>query len=475
MKKLLAILVILLLAAPLFAGTDILNFMWFNNKIGFAISDRANPASATIGEGNGVDGNNISTGSGINYYNFIEQFMCGMWGTIYEGDNITVRMDFFNYFSCEMGDFCSLNNATLQLNEQIQFKTILDIGSIYSLALGGKGYTRMFPLDTAGASPARWGFMGVNFIWENTIKIPNIMNIALNTALGVHQWGDGQSWARGPHGDAIHTDMYIYLTAALNGSYSFGFSWSLTQDIILKLDLENAHGNIINPTSDLNGDGTIDYAGDTDIDGGIMGSGAQPAYFSNTPFFATTLMLSQEVLGLAGVENVTLTISLAEKLLIQAPYSVYSEQTKLINTQGKWGLTLGLYGLSFGLFMTLATQDSYNTTMPMKGYAGSSQAGADGIVGTNDDTGYWGGSGRNPGRAQLGVMLTFGYSRGFFGFEMSYHGQAQIRDYDMDRDNFVGALDNDSNLTADNGGLYRIDLKYYRWSNLVMCSINFSW
>jgi len=452
MKKLLAILVILLLAAPLFAGTDILNFMWFNNKIGFAISDRANPASATVTEGNGTQGNNISTGSGINYYNFIEQFMCGMWGTIYEGDNITVRMDFFNYFSCEMGDFCSLNNATLQLNEQIQFKTILDIGSIYSLALGGKGYTRMFPLDTAGASPARWGFMGVNFIWENTIKIPNIMNIALNTALGVHQWGDGQSWARGPHGGNIHTDMYIYLTAALNGSYSFGFSWSLTQDIILKLDLENAHGNVI---ADEDNNGLSD-------DGGIMGEGAQPAYFSNVPFFATTLVLSQEVLGLAGVENVTLTISLAEKLLIQAPYSVYSEQTKLINTQGKWGLTLGLYGLSFGLFMTLATQDSYNTTMPMNGYAGS-----------NGNVGAAGG--RNPGRGQLGVMLTFGYSRGFFGFEMSYHGQAQIRDYDYDRDNWVGVLDNDSGLTADNGGLYRIDLKYYRWSNLVMCSINFSW
>jgi hypothetical protein len=461
MKKLLAILVIVMLAVPMFAGTDILNFMWFNNKIGFAISDRYNLASAnalSMGT-NATRSNANSTGNGLNHYNFIEQFMCGMWGTAYDGDPIKLKMDFFNYFSCEMGDWTSLTNSALQLNEQIRFKGIMEVGSIYALAVGGKGFTRIYPLTssvsgsvtdgTAGStlsesSIPEWGFMGISLLLENTIKVPNIMNIFVNFEFMWVQWADVCAWARDKHGDQNHTELFIFMSAGLNGSYSFGFSWSLTQDVILGFNLENIAGN------------------DPAVDGTVLKSGPQPAYFSNVPFFATTLSISQDILSLAGVKDVSLKVSADEKLLIQCPYSGGIEETKLINTQGMYGLTVGFYGFSLGAFMTLATQDSYNTDVPMNGYAGST-----GNVGAA--------GGRNPGRGQAGVMIKFGYSRGFFGFDFAYHGQGQIRDYDYEKDNFASVLNTGSGLTVDNGGLFRIDTMYYRWSNMLSCSINFSW
>lgn len=448
MKKLLAILVIVMLAVPMFAGTDILNFMWFNNKIGFAFSDRYNLASANNNGGSTVGNATAAGGAGLNYYNFIEQFMCGMWGTAYDGDPIKLKMDFFNYFSCEMGDWTSLGNTVLQLNEQIRFKGIMDVGSMYSLALGAKGFTRMFPLDTAGdnnaAYDSRWGFLGTSLLLENTIKIPSIMNIFVNFEFMFMQWGEQMQWARDKHQGVNNTELLIFMSAGLNGSYSFGFSWSLTEDVILGFNLENVAGN------------------DPAVDGTIMKAGAQPAYFSNVPFFATTLSISQDILSLAGVKDVSLKVSADEKLLIQCPYSGGWEETKLINTQGMYGVTVGFYGFSLGAFMTLATQDSYNTSVPMNGYAGST-----GNVGAA--------GGRNPGRGQAGVMIKFGYSRGFFGFDFAYHGQGQIRDYDYERDNFASVLNTGSGLTVDNGGLFRIDTLYYRWSNMLSCSVNFSW
>jgi hypothetical protein len=469
MKKLLAILVIVMLAVPMFAGTDVLNFMWFNNKVGFAFSDRSNLPSAgqedpAVTTDSGTDANSNATGNGLNYYNIIEQFMCGMWGTAYDGDPIKLKMDFFNYFTTEMGDWTSLGNGVLQINEHLRFKAIMDVGAIYSLAIGSEACARIFPLDAGtggGKYDSRWGFMNIGLLFENTIKIPNIMNIALNSEFQFNQWGGAVAWARGPHDTQIHTDLYIYLTAALNGSYSFGFSWSLSQDIILKLDLENVAGNDI-----------------TNGDGGLLGSGAQPNYFSNTPFFATTLSLSQDILSLAGVKDVSLKVSLDEKLLIQCPYSVWNEETKLINTQGKYGLVVGFYGFSVGGFFTLATQDSYNTDVPMNGYDGS---GPGAVIGAQYDSNGDGvitaadASGRNPGRGQAGCMITFGYSRGFFGFDLAWHGQGQFRDYDYEKDNFESAVDKGSNLTVDNGGLFRIDTMYYRWSNMLSASFNLSW
>jgi len=485
MKKLLAILLVAMLAVPMFAGTDILNFMWFNNKIGVAFSDRTNlPSQGYDDQGTGVNANSVSTGNGMNYYNIIEQFMCGMWGTAYEGNGVALKMDFFNYFSCEAGDWTSLGNAVLQLNEQIIFKGLLDVGSIYTLGIGAKGFTRFCPLDwvdneggdATSTSDIRWGFLGTSLLFQNAIKIPNVLNINLNFEFMFVQWAGQWAWGRNSNGGLNHTDLDIFMTLALNGSYSFGFSWGLSQDFILGLNLENAVGNV---PSESSGDGNDprDNLNDVDevLDGTIINNGGpQPAYFSNLPFLATTLNLSQDVLSLAGIKDVSLKISIDEKLLIECTYSGdMSEQTKLFNTQGKYGLTVGFYGFSVGLFATLSTQDAYNTDSPMNGYNGSDWVETTETVAGTPVIHDW--SARNPGRGQAGCMITFGYSRGFFGFDFAWHGQGQIRDYDYEKDNFASALDKHSGLTVDNGGLYRQDILYYRWSNVLFCSINFSW
>lgn len=383
--------------------------------------------------------------------------MCGMWGTAYDGDPIKLKMDFFNYFSCEMGDWG--NNHIVQLNEQIRFKGIMEVGSMYALAVGGKGFTRIFPFmqtqntewvtnphtNVAGNVTYdllfQWGFIGASLLLENTIKIPNILNIAINAEFMFTQWGDNAHvwgfWGNSPNDPNSHTDLDIFMTVGLNGSYSFGFSWSLTQDVIIGLNLEKVAGN------------------DPAVDGTIMKSTEQAAYFSKTPFFRTTLNLSQDILSLAGVKDVTLKVSFDELLMIYKPYSgEVQELTSFINTQTVAGLTVGFYGFSVGGFFTLATQDTYNTDKPMNGYAGSSYAGVGSPVSSWSD--------RNPGRGQAGLMLKFGYSRGFFGFDIAYHGQGQIRDFDYASDNFASVVNNMSGMYADHGGLFRSFNTYHR-------------
>jgi len=482
MKKLLAILVILMLAVPMFAGTDILNFMWFNNKIAGSMSDVWNPASNPSGvlEEDYVyaEGDETATYHDDavvrqwNYYGFLEQFMCGMWGTIYEGDNVTLRMDFFNYFSCELGDWSNATlDDTLTLNEQIQFFVHTDIAGIYTLSLGAKDIFQLRPFlnDTA---TFQWRFHRIHLMLNNSIKVAEIMNIGLNVAFEFVQLDTGvMGWATNnasndPRG---HTDLDIDIIASLSGSYSFGFSWSLSQEIKIGLDLERYKDTY--PTDDGTGVGVND-------DGGVIGNRVSTNLFRRVPLFQTNLNLSQEVLGLAGVEGVTLTIQLIELLQVNKPYSYGLEQNARIETQGKYGLVVGWSGLSFGLYMTLATQDTYNENRPYNSSASAAGPKANALV--PDD--YYDMNWRPHGRGQMGVMFTIGYSRGFFGFDFSYHGQGQIRDWDKDGDNFYRAIQignawelGEYTLTIDNGGLFRNFNSYHRWCNQLDVAINFSW
>ncbi len=465
MKKLLAILVIVMLAVPMFAGTDILNFMWFNNKIGMSFSDDWNIQSSgnkDVGSANNANANQW------NYYGFLEQFMCGMWGTAYDGDPIKLKMDFFNYFSCEFGDWG--RNDVLTLNEQIRFKGIMEVGSIYTLAVGGKGSIRLFPLGgnhNPGAATAytaeqilnagliSMGFITESLLLENTIKIPNILNISLNGEFQWVEWGGdayyNQNWTQN-FSEGAYTDFNIYIDAAVGNSYSFGFSWNLAETIIIGLDLQRVAGN-----DPAKSDQTVIRAS--------YSQGAQPNYFTDVPLFKTQLDLSQNILSLVGVKDVSLVASASEQLQMMLPYSGGTgEKTKLFQTEGVYGLTVGFYGFTVGAFMTLATEDSYNTSVAMNCYAGKNvpkipQA--------------W--SQRNPGRGQLGIMLKWGYSRGFFGFEMMYHGQGQVRDFDYNKNNFADYVGSDSGIFVDHGGLFRTADKYDRWTNNMFISINFSW
>jgi len=543
MKKLLAILVITLLAIPMFAGTDILNFMWFNNKVAGSMSDVYNSMSNS-GDNNGTvdqvsDGINNSTANDDdavvrqwNYYGFIEQFMCGMWGTAFEGDNIALKMDFFNYSALEMADWGF--NDVMTITEQIRFKGIMEVAGIYTLAIGAADIWQFRPngleitsssnitgtadnasivyadetdidgagttLDINGDGDATdttvpvvdenndgvWNQDGteitlaadqnitltdsgsssiddllrirqhrIHLIFENSIKVLEYLNIGLNFYAEFCQLGGIMDWSD----DVDHTNLDLDFVLALSGSYSFGFSWGLSQEIKVGLQLENYKDN------------------DPEVDGCIIGARLSTNAFRKVPLFQTNLNVSQEVLGLAGIENVTLTISLASLLQIHKPWSGGREESTLIESQSKIGLQVGFYGFYVGLFMLMATQDSVNTDAPFNGSSGSSFDDYYEPTWSTDANGY---VSRRHGRGQMGFQLTAGYSRGFFGFDFSYIGQGQIRDYDYLQDNYYTATTSGLGGQAvydgiDNGGLFRNFASYHRWMNQIDVAINFSW
>jgi hypothetical protein len=545
MKKLLAILVITLLAIPMFAGTDILNFMWFNNKVAGSMSDVYNPMSNAGDEGQaGVDQESTANDDDAvvrqwNYYGFLEQFMCGMWGTAFEGDNIALKMDFFNYTALEMADW-GFNNV-MTITEQIRFKGIMEVAGIYTLAIGAADIWQFRPFsnlstdtsvsgtvntqyannivyadETAHAdgqqdingdgddtdtnvpvydedSDGAWtnvaggvedtyagegdlslsGSSGtdnfiqirqhrIHLIFENSIKVLEYLNIGLNFYAEFAQIANAgfMTWSDGAQGSGAYTNLDLDFVLALSGSYSFGFSWGLSQEIKVGLQLENYKDN------------------DPAVDGCIIDNRHSTNAFRKVPLFQTNLNVSQEVLGLAGIENVTLTISLASLLQIHKPWSGGLEENTIIESQSKIGLQVGFYGFYVGLFMLMATQDTVNTDRAFNDSKGSNYNCTDTDYSNyyaqsgNDGTG-----GRPHGRGQMGFQLTAGYSRGFFGFDFSYIGQGQIRDYDVARDNYAAILSGDEVAYdgVDNGGLFRNFASYHRWMNQIDVAINFSW
>jgi len=451
MKKLLAILVITLLAIPMFAGTDILNFMWFNNKIGGSWSDNWNTA-------NKDSNNDDARVRQWQYYGFLEQFMCGMWGTAYDGDPVKLKMDFFNYFSAELGDWGT--NGTFTLNEQIRFKGVMDVGSVYTLAIGVAQIAQIRPFANISGNECAWRFMRTHFIIENSIRIPNIMNIEIDFSPQLSWLYPGtMGWAENSQYTGPFTNLDLDFFVGLSGSYSFGFSWSLGQEIEIGLDLEKYKDNKTGGPV-----GEVDPSDGLKYDDTIIRNKLENNFFRGVPLFRTTLNLSQDILSLVGVKDVSLKVSTAFLFDIQKPYTTGWELNTLIETESVTGVTIGFYGFSIGMFLTHATQDTYNTSVGYNASMGSATT----------DAQYF--SGPRPwGRAQLGMMLNVGYSRGFFGFDLSYHGQGQVRDYDALRDNFGSVFSSEYGLTVDNGGLFRNTNGYYRWANTISVSINFSW
>jgi|GEM_PF-4258532 len=478
MKKLLAILVITLLAVPMFAGTDILNFMWFNFKVAGSIGDGYNPMSnaSHIDEADAVsdDAQVVQ----FQYYGWLAQFMCGMWGTAFEGDNVSLKMDFFNYLAAEHSDWGGMNNANqwvradfansnrVTVTEQIRFKGILDVAGIYTLALGAADIIQWRPFSdgTVVDQGIQLRQHRIHLILENSIKVLEYLNIGLNFYAEFAQLGACMSWAGGnmPNDNAVHTNLDLDFILSLGGSYSFGLSWGLSQEIKVGLDLEKY--------KDTAPQGNTD--GIADDQGSLIGNRLSTNFFRSVPLFQTNANVSLEVLHFAGIENITLTISLAEMLQINKPWSDARERPTIIETEGKYGVQLGFYGFYVGLFMLVATTDYANTDSPKDGVAGSEYDGygRDQTGGTNE---YY----RNPnGRGQLGFQLAVGYSRGFFGFDFSYIGQGQIRDYDYDRDNFDARIEEGAMVTnIDNGGLFRDFSSYHRWMNQFDIAVNFSW
>jgi len=445
MKKLLAILVILLLAAPLFAGTDILNFMWFNNMIGAHYSDQWNSSSNAINDDNQAVDDAISTNN-KGWYHFIDFFQCGMWGTIYEGDILTVNMDW--YSNVQMG-LPNLTSTCFEIKNVEQFMFNMGITEYYTLGLGAQEIVKFHFFNNGGTTYVDWQWQKTSIIFNNTIKIPGIMNVALN-------FSDGLEW----DGWATQTKMTIMMLAGLNGSYDFGFSWSLSEEVIIVLALNNWKDK--NPVA--NADGT----GNVGTDSMLISNESEHDTWTSTPLFRTKLSVKQEVLGLAGVENVTLTIGFDHVLKINVPYAqaiestiaMYEMPNTVINTETKAGATLGLYGISIGAYFILATQDTVNSSIGFDGDIGG--YGVYSMV-------------RPQGRGQAGVQLSVGYSRGFFGFGLTYTGQGNIRDYDFMRDNWSQLYGWADVLKINGGDLWDNYFGGYRWINSVDFTINFSW
>jgi len=448
MKKLLAILLVAMLAAPIFAGTDILNFMWFSNMMGTSFSDQYN---ASDKEPN-PDAQNFNNKGWFHYINF---FMCGMWGTIYDGgSNFSIGMDWFNGLQLRKDGWTSAGFTTI---EDSRFKMLFNITQFYTLGLGAEMIAKF-----NGGTSFDWNWQADQFYFENTIKIPNIMNININ-------FMDRLAW----DGWEEETDMDLFFTLGLSGSYPFGFSWSLGEDVILTLNLENYKDTAIDASGNGPGSNNNGFA---DQGPYLLANRQEHDAWQHTPLLRTKLNISQEVLHFAGVKDVTLTLSLGHVFKVHVPFADALDNAlgqdimpnTVINTETKVGLNIGLYGISIGLAFLLATQDSVNATQ------GFDNDTAEDPLTTDDDI-YVGD--RPNGRGQIGLQLALGYSRGFFSFNVTYTGQAQIRDYDYYRDNFVTAIASGPSETykINGGDLWDVYYGWYRWANQIDIVVSFSW
>jgi hypothetical protein len=495
MKKLLTILVILMMVLPMIGSKEKLTDLFdFNASFGASASDNWNPGD------NNYPNTSDAQSRWWMYYGFKGSFGLGTSLTVFEGDILNIGVSLSDSMGFSVGD--ANFNDVFTTENNFGLTTSFAIAEIYTLSLGvsnavafrpfsnldfarsaeeqfklnnvikldetvvgadlnkdgDQNDTEVYVYDadangiyTAGETEAddisfsdnfiNWRFTRFHFTVGNSISIPDIMTLGLNLELALFQNDDNtMSW----QGYDTNTNMTLGYNLSLGGSYDFGLSWSLANEIKIGLNLSKWKDN------------------DPEDDGTIIQNGSTPTCFRSLPLIGTSLGISQEVLGLAGIDNVTLTISLDDLLLIHVPYSVGDVEATRFQNNIKAGANLGVKGFSFGLYLIAATQNTYD---PDTAYAGHN---------TGADDAY---SGRQDDRAQLGFMFTLGFSANGFNFGFTYVGQGQLMDYDYNRDNFqaVIAADTEYDYLVDGGGLFRQFKSYHRWSNLIELTVGYNW
>ena len=217
-----------------------------------------------------------------------------------------------------------------------------------------------------------------------------------------------------------------------------GFSWSLGEKV--EMDFDPANWKDSDPTFKTV-DGHVYKA-----DGSLNAPVAYDGVFDSANFI-TSIGINFEFFHFFAPENFTGTLKLSHDFKIDVPYSYYIEYSKKIENEGTYGLEFGLAGVSFGIFAFLKTEDYLNSSAPLDGENGSFRNWAGtvdkDIVDDMDATSH-----ARP-NAQLGPKITFGYTKEWFSFGTAYKGFLDgLRKYDEDGKNGAISWNNEFEIYA---------------------------
>jgi hypothetical protein len=351
------------------------------------------------------------------------------------------------------------NVTKANLNDEMKCSASITIAEIYTLGFSLKGVGEI----GFGGDAQRVEFTAG---WENGIQaVQDYLKIDIN-AEWIIRWesrqadiavtedavnfdanGDGDTAdtiSTVTSGDSgQHVDYLLKPSLKFSGSVpDSGFSWALSETVELKWNPENWKDS--NPTYETYDNDEYD----SNTGQAIHGDQGTFEYAK----FETKLELNFEFFHFFAPENITGTIKLANNFKAKLPYSYYLEICKELNDEFDAGFELGLAGPTVYLGLWGETADFLNTSAPLNGDNGSygswdgtwigtssdkeeavSRA-ADGLdLWTEGDFSDMDATFHGRPNLKLGFKINFSYTKDWFSFGTEYKGYADgLRKYDED-------------------------------------------
>ena len=379
--------------------------------------------------------NNINESQNFNY-----EFEFEFWTDVYENDSLIIEIDFTNYLanyfyhkpSAQDTDFfqgidfshkwISTFNTSFYFTDQFEMHLVM-------------GYQMPFSADYG------MEYSEINTGIRNKYYPSDYLAIGFDLLTEIRSTsGYRDSFTR----LMLHPTI-TFSNPEWNGSekhkpentYPFGFAWAFSEDIILGFNL----AFVQNQNSGIK---------DDDERYGVEEGALEQFRFESYFWLKQDIIKALDNAGF--IENKWLHLSLfaEETVTIGFPnmwgpsinyttdnypeepvdYKPYFISFPFLFTSGLYGVHLSFFGMSLKLALSFASQDAINTDIPEDGL-------------TNSNVDYWDFGPRYHNRAQLGGQFSLEYaSRQGFTFGFTYHGFANIRDYDHDNDGFSKAYEN---------------------------------
>jgi hypothetical protein len=234
-----------------------------------------------------------------------------------------------------------------------------------------------------------------------------------------------------------HVDFLLKPKFALSGKIpDTGISWGISEAVELKWNPENHKDT--DPTLRSYDDNMYTVNADSSLTQNHSDTGS----FEYAKF-ETKVTFDFEFFHFFAPENITGTIKLMNNFKVKLPYSYYLEEDKTLNDEFEVGFELGLAGPKVYIAFWGETEDKLNTSAPLDGDLGSHYSWEGtwiGNEGTHDDGAAWDGEwsdmdATSHGRPNLkiGTIISFSYSKEWFSFGTKYKGyETGIRKYDED-------------------------------------------
>jgi hypothetical protein len=328
------------------------------------------------------------------------------------------------------------NVTKANLNDEMKCSASITIAEIYTLGfslkgvgeigMGGDAQRVEFTAGMENGIQAVQDYLKIDINAEWIIRWESRDSYVSEADNGADINGDGDMTDEFSTEIGQHVDYLLKPSLKFSGSVpDSGFSWALGETIELKWNPENWKDS--NPTFETyDGDEYNPATGEA-----IHGDQGTFEYAK----FETKLELNFEFFHFFAPENITGTIKLANNFKAKLPYSYYIEISKELNDEFDAGFELGLAGPTVYLGLWGETADFLNTSAPLNGDYMSNRDWSGDWVGDEVDADFDDIEAVTHERPnlKLGFKLNFSYTKDWFSFGTEYKGYEDgLRKYDED-------------------------------------------